>query len=121
MYLKFSQLKHFSPWNCFFFLFWCGRCGGDQDIKSDLFFFIYKSHNVDVILCILYLFLILQEGISMTEVSRKYEHEFFNDMAALNVLPPTFVPHVTDNIDTIIQYIDRIMKKRCAYVTPSGK
>lgn len=61
-----------------------------------------------------------KKGISMTEVSRKYEHEFFNDMAALNVLPPTLVPHVTDNIDTIIQYIDRIMKKRCAYATPSG-
>ena len=42
-------------------------------------------------------------------------------MAALNVLPPTHVPRVTEYVDTIIQYIDRIMKNRCAYATPSGK
>lgn len=61
-----------------------------------------------------------KEGINMAEISKKYKYEFFNDMAALNVLPPNYAPHVTDNIETIIQYIDRIMKNGCAYATPTG-
>lgn len=42
------------------------------------------------------------------------------DLYALNVLRPTHEPRVTDYIDTIIDFIELLVKKKYAYTTSSG-
>ncbi|GAB1601538.1 probable cysteine--tRNA ligase, mitochondrial isoform X1 [Argonauta hians] len=59
-------------------------------------------------------------GCDISEVSKRFEYEFFEDMASLNVLPPSYPLRVTDNIDTIINFIDILLQKGFAYTTPDG-
>lgn len=49
------------------------------------------------------------------EVSRKYEAEFFNDMAALGVSLPTYTTRVSDYVEEIIKFIEGIEKNGYAY------
>ncbi|CAH8573616.1 unnamed protein product [Heterobilharzia americana] len=53
-------------------------------------------------------------------LARYYEKEYLADMAALNVLPPSVLVRVTEYIDPIIKYIERIIENGFAYVAPSG-
>lgn len=53
-------------------------------------------------------------------LARRYEAEFWRDMRALNVLEPTAVVRVTEHIDAIIAYVQRIQKNGFAYETSSG-
>ncbi|XP_014786062.1 probable cysteine--tRNA ligase, mitochondrial [Octopus bimaculoides] len=59
-------------------------------------------------------------GTEISEVSKKFEYEFFHDMALLNVLPPTYPARVTDHMDSIINCIQTILQKGFAYKTPGG-
>jgi len=54
-------------------------------------------------------------GISITELSRKYEQEFHEDMEQLNVLPPDVLTRVTEYMDDIVTYINDIIVKGLAY------
>ena len=56
------------------------------------------------------------EGLKVCDVQAQYldltyayELDFFNDMAALNVLPPDAVTRVSDYVPEIIKYVERIM------------
>ncbi|XP_061408601.1 probable cysteine--tRNA ligase, mitochondrial [Lethenteron reissneri] len=53
-------------------------------------------------------------------LARMYEEDFKQDMASLNVLPPAVYMRVTDNVGSIVSFIERIVAKGHAYVTPSG-
>ncbi|KAK7791429.1 hypothetical protein R5R35_014452 [Gryllus longicercus] len=53
-------------------------------------------------------------------VSSKYENEFFEDMHALNVLPPTLCVRVTDVVPHIIEFVKSIVDKGLAYKTGDG-
>lgn len=57
------------------------------------------------------------QGISHKALVDKYETEFFDDMKSLNVKLPTSIIRVSENIDTIQQYILQILKKGFAYVS----
>ena len=56
-----------------------------------------------------------KEGTPIGEVTARYEAAYLEDMAALNVLPPTMAPHVTAHMDAIIGQIGAIVDKGCAY------
>ncbi|MEH6663701.1 MAG: cysteine--tRNA ligase [Brevundimonas sp.] len=56
-----------------------------------------------------------REGLSIGEITARYEAAYLEDMAALNVLPPTLAPHVTAHMDAIIAQIGAIMERGCAY------
>lgn len=48
-------------------------------------------------------------------VADRYIDEFYHDMDALNVERPDEAPRVTGSIDHIIDLIERLMRKACAY------
>ncbi|ADM11977.1 cysteinyl-tRNA synthetase [Encephalitozoon intestinalis ATCC 50506] len=56
-----------------------------------------------------------ETGVSMDEVTRKYTEEFFEDMKALNVRPPSFVTFVTSYVDKIIKFIEKLEVNGFAY------
>ncbi len=60
------------------------------------------------------------EGVSMREISQRYEAEFLKDYAGLNALPPTARPHATEHIDEILDIIKDILEKGHGYVARNG-
>jgi len=55
------------------------------------------------------------EGVPISEITARYEKVYLEDMAALNVTPPTLAPHVTDHIDAIVRQIGQIVDAGHAY------
>ncbi|KCZ78066.1 cysteine-tRNA ligase [Anncaliia algerae PRA109] len=57
-----------------------------------------------------------EEGVKDTRIiTKKYEHEFFEDLKALNVKYPTFVTRVTDYLEKINLFIEELESKGYAY------
>ena len=62
-----------------------------------------------------------ETNVDPKDLAKRYEKEFFEDMKALNVMYPTVVTRVTDNIEcSIIPYIEQIIKNGMAYVLPDS-
>ena len=49
------------------------------------------------------------------EIAERYMHNFHTDIARLNCLSPDYEPLVTENIAPIIQFIEELIAKGCAY------
>lgn len=62
-----------------------------------------------------------QTGIPFTQITWQHKIEFFEDMEALNILPPSRSTQVTEYVPEIIDFVNEIMDKGYAYTTPSGK
>jgi len=57
----------------------------------------------------------LEQGITCTELSRKFESEFLEDMALLGVSPPDILTRVSEFIPKIVEFIQRIIEQEAAY------
>ena len=57
-----------------------------------------------------------EQNISIQELTQKILQFFYADINALNVLKPTFVPKVTENIPEIIQIIQKLIDNNNAYI-----
>ncbi len=55
------------------------------------------------------------EGVDPSSVTERYERIFLDDMAALAVLPPTFMPRATEHIGEMIAMIARLIAAGHAY------
>ena len=55
------------------------------------------------------------EGIPWKEVGEKYIASFKEDMAALNILTPTYEPKATDHIEEMIALVETLLEKGHAY------
>lgn len=53
-------------------------------------------------------------------VSQRYEKEFFQDLAKLNILPPSMTVRVTDSVPSIIKFIQKLFDKGLAYKARDG-
>jgi len=62
----------------------------------------------------------LQDWKSIEAIVRGLERDFFYDMDSLNVLRPDAVLRVTEHIDSIILYIEEILKQNKAYIVDDG-
>jgi len=56
-----------------------------------------------------------QEGVSTEEIAARYIKEFYADMGALGMLPPTIEPKATEHIPEMIALVQRLMEKGHAY------
>jgi len=56
-----------------------------------------------------------EEGITPKEVGEKYIDEYFKDAKAIGVKEATIHPKVTENIDEIIEFIEKLIDKGYAY------
>mgnify|MGYP003681909016 CR=1 FL=1 len=58
-----------------------------------------------------------RENKSPVEIARFYEKAFFSDCKDLNILPPHIACRATENINTMIQFIQKIEKNGYAYIS----
>lgn len=59
----------------------------------------------------------IKENTTAEEISKRYINECLKDMKSMNVLPATFHPKATEEIDGMIEMISALIKKGFAYVT----
>ncbi|KAF6030961.1 hypothetical protein EB796_010728 [Bugula neritina] len=59
-------------------------------------------------------------GQTTEQLSSHYESRFHQNMHRLNVLKPTVVHRVTDNIQSVIHFIQKLVESGHAYVTDQG-
>ena len=57
-----------------------------------------------------------EEGVTTTEVARRYIEAEAIDMRGLGVLPPSVAPKATDHVGGMIELIERLVAKSVAYV-----
>lgn len=60
------------------------------------------------------------DGKSVQEISRKYEASFVDSLLKLNVSLPGRFCRVSDNIDNIIEFIEKLIQSEIAYQTQKG-
>jgi cysteinyl-tRNA synthetase len=56
------------------------------------------------------------EGTSTAAIAKRYAAAYHEDMAALNVLPPTIEPYATDHVREMIAMIERLIASGHAYL-----
>ena len=58
----------------------------------------------------------LEEGVSEKEIAERYIKAYNDVRNSLNIIPLDVTPRVTETMDEIIEFIDRLVKKGNAYV-----
>lgn len=61
-----------------------------------------------------------REGLTVWEVAKKYEQEFFDTMDAVNVLRPNVIARATEHVKEQIDLIKRLKEKGFTYETSSA-
>ncbi|MBT4989561.1 MAG: cysteine--tRNA ligase [Rickettsiales bacterium] len=57
-----------------------------------------------------------QENIPITQLTDSIIHGFHDDITRLNVLEPTFEPKATENLEAIINLIEKLLDNQYAYI-----
>ena len=60
---------------------------------------------------------LINENISLTDLTKTTISDFYDDAASLNTLKPDFEPKATDHIQEMIFMIKTLIEKKYAYVT----
>ena len=61
-----------------------------------------------------------KKGVSLKKITHKYTEVFFNDLKWLKLIPASSFPRATNYIDEIIILIQKLIKKKYAYLDDSG-
>ncbi len=54
------------------------------------------------------------------KLSQRYIEAYANELANLNILPPTATPQVSTTMPLIIEFVEGLIKKEAAYAAPNG-
>jgi len=60
------------------------------------------------------------EGITLAELTNRYEDIFLADLRYLNIKVPEHLPHATDHIGGMIALIEKLLRNEYAYVAGDG-
>ncbi|MBI2598898.1 cysteine--tRNA ligase [Candidatus Curtissbacteria bacterium] len=60
------------------------------------------------------------DGVDFRQITEKYEKAFRDDLGKLNIIPAGHFPKATDNITSMIQFIEVLLKKGFAYKADDG-
>lgn len=60
------------------------------------------------------------DGIKLSELTKKYEDIFLNDLASLNIKKPMEIPRATESIGLMIRLIETLLEKGAAYKGDDG-
>ncbi len=63
---------------------------------------------------------IKESGKSLEEITTYYINSYKNDMNSLNILPNTIEPYATQNIDAMVEMIEKLLKDDKAYRLDDG-
>ena len=61
-----------------------------------------------------------EEGVSQSQLARKFEAEYFMDMRALGIDGVSYYAHATTHIPEILSQVIRLLARKVAYVTGAG-
>jgi cysteinyl-tRNA synthetase len=61
-----------------------------------------------------------KENVPLSEITQKYEKEFFDDLESLNILKPSKTLRATENISDMIKMIEELLEKGFAYTGSDG-
>lgn len=61
-----------------------------------------------------------EKGIAFSEITRKYEKAFLDDLAKLNIIPADIYPRATEHITSMIRIIEVLLDKGVAYKGDDG-
>ena len=61
-----------------------------------------------------------RDGVSLKDLTRKFEGIFLDDLKALNIVKPDVLPRATEHMDEIVEMIQQLIDKGNAYATPQG-
>jgi len=61
-----------------------------------------------------------ESGKSLKEITNFYINRYLEDMEALNILRADIEPKATESIDAIKEFINKLLKKGCAYKLENG-
>lgn len=56
-----------------------------------------------------------ENGTDFKTISKRYENEFWHDLNSLNIAYPDFTIRVTDNINIIVEFVNKLIQKGVAY------
>lgn len=62
----------------------------------------------------------LESKTHFTNIAKQYEHEFWLDMASLNVAKPLIITRVSEHINSIEKFVQRLIDNDMAYVSKNG-
>lgn len=57
-----------------------------------------------------------EAGLPLSNFTKKYEQIFLDDLASLNIVPPTTLTHATEFVPQMVELIDKLLKQNQAYV-----
>ncbi len=60
------------------------------------------------------------EGLTLSELTNKYEDIFLADLHTLNIKVPEYLPHATEHIGGMITIIEKLLREGFAYTTDDG-
>ena len=63
---------------------------------------------------------ISEEGVSLQELTHKYEKRLFENLAELNIIMPDIKPRATEHIHEMAELIKKLLQKGYAYKTDDG-
>jgi len=61
-----------------------------------------------------------EQGLSLSDLTRKYEKLFYEGIESVNILPPQHILRATENIPTMIELISDLLAKGAAYKADDG-